>query len=56
MREGEKGYEPPIQAAKPAAAIEHATIINWVWMSHERELVVRKRTSDFSLASFFRSN
>ena len=23
---GRKGYEPPMQAANPAAAIEHATI------------------------------
>ena len=39
-----------MQAANPAAAIEHATRAG---VSYERNLVGEKRTSDFSLASFF---
>jgi hypothetical protein len=40
-RQGEEGHEPPMQAANPAAAIEHATIVNWAGMSYERNLVVK---------------
>jgi hypothetical protein len=50
-REGRKGYEPPMQAANPAAAIEHATIV--IELDEPRVKTSEERTSDFSLASFF---